>query len=378
MDQSNQTNQSILDEYNVRRFIKFWPIIPLIALIVWLLTGIYTVGAGEVGVVQQFGREHDITAPGLRYHMPRPIQNVTIVDMDTVRSATVGYRVDTGDIRSSVDREALMLTGDENIIKIHLFVQYIVNDPSNFVFRVRDPETVLHSAAEVALRGVVGGYAVDFTMTEGRAEIQEATRQRLQELLDDYNSGLLVREARLLTADPPAQVEDAFHEVVRALEDRERLVEEAEGYREDVVPRARGEAARMLADAQAYQESRMLEAQGDAARFTAVYDEYVRAPAVTRERMYLEAIENILGHDRVNLIIADSELGGNFLPMLNLDQVGSQSANRSASGSSASDTNDHNVAPPPVSSDQDSTDTQQGVSPNDETDADGSNTGGEN
>ncbi len=300
---------------------RLWMIIPAIVVAIWLLTGLYTVGPGEVGVIRQFGREHAITGPGLRYRLPWPVQHVTIVDIDTIRRTTIGYRMEGDDSTRTVDREALMLTGDENILKIHLFVQYIVKDPSDFVFRVRDPEAALHSAAEVALRGVVGSFPIDFTMTEGRAEVQELTHLRLQELLDDYQSGLLVREARILTADPPSQVEDAFHEVVRALEDRERLVEEAEGYREDIVPRARGDAARILADAEAYREQRILEAQGDAARFLEVYAEYVLAPSVTRERMYLEVIESVLGDGDVGLVIIDPDIGGNALPLLNLDRI---------------------------------------------------------
>lgn len=326
MNQSDSEGKSWVEEYNLRKYLKFWPLALILILAIWLLTGIYTVGAGEVGVVRQFGAEHAVTAPGLRYHLPRPIQEVDVVDVDTVRRATIGYRVDHEDSQHTYDPEALMLTGNENIIKIHLFVQYIIKDPSDFVFRVRDPETVLHSAAEVALRGVVGSFPIDYTMTDGRAEVQAKTLERLQEILDDYQTGILVREARLLTADPPTAVEDSFHEVVRALEDRERLVEEAEGYREDVVPRSRGEAARILADAEAYREQRILEAQGDAARFIEVYREYANAPSVTRERMYLEAIEEILSEGRVNLIIADPEIGGNVLPMLPLDRMGGSGA----------------------------------------------------
>lgn len=328
MNDSQAFIEQWLKDLNLRRIFsdRLILIVPAILVAILLLSGIYTVGPGEVGVVRQFGREHTMTGPGLRYRIPWPVQHVTVVDMDTIRRATIGYRIEGDDSQSSVDQEALMLTGDENIIKIHLFVQYIVKNPSDFIFRVRDPEDVLHSAAEVALRGVVGSFPIDYTMTEGRAEVQELTRLRLQEILDDYQSGLLIREARLLTADPPIQVEDAFHEVVRALEDRERLVEEAEGYREDVVPRARGDAARVLADAEAYREQRILEAQGDAARFLEVYREYALAPSVTRERMYLEVIESVLGAGNVNLIIVDPDIGGNVLPILTLDRFADAAA----------------------------------------------------
>lgn len=305
-----------------RRFLKRpkrWIYI-LLAVVVagWIALGIYTVGPGEVGVVRLFGREVAQTNPGLRYRLPWPMQSVSVVDVSTVRSTEIGYRtVRTG--KRSVPNEALMLTGDENIVEVNLFVQYLVKDPSQYLFRARDPEEILRASAEISLRGVVGQHLIDYTMTEGRADVELAVRTTLQQLLDRYETGLLVREARLLVVDPPQQVIDAFHEVVRALEDRERLVQIARAYEADVVPRARGEAAQMLASAEAYRERRTLEAAGDVAEFTQVFTEYDKARNVTRERLYLEMIDRTL--PGLNVMIIDDELGGQTLPLLPLDRL---------------------------------------------------------
>ncbi|MGQ3684181.1 MAG: FtsH protease activity modulator HflK [Candidatus Loosdrechtia sp.] len=305
-----------------RRFLqqpKRWMFVFLAVIIaVWLVFGIYTVGPGEVGVVRLFGREVTQTSSGLRYRLPWPIQSVSIVDVSTIRSAEIGYRTVRAGKRS-VPNEALMLTGDENIVEINLFVQYLVKDPSQFLFRARDPEEILKTAAEISLRGVVGQHPIDYTMTEGRADVELAVHSTLQQLLDRYETGLLVREARLLVVDPPQQVIDAFHEVVRALEDRERLVQEARAYEADIVPRARGEAARMLASAEAYRERRTLEAAGDVAEFSQVFKEYDKARNVTRERLYLEMIDRTLSG--LNMMVIDEELGGQTLPLLPLDQL---------------------------------------------------------
>jgi len=262
-------------------------------LLLWLASGLYIVGPGERGVVLLFGKLWSQAEPGLRYRLPRPIQTRQVVDTARIRRAEIGFRTSEGR-GTPVPEESLMLTGDENIVDVQLFVQYLVHDPVKFLFRARDPETVLRASAEVALRGVVGQNTIDYTMTEGRVEVQERVKTYLQGLLDAYETGLLVTEARLLVVDPPRDVREAFHDVVRAWEDRERLIKEAEGYAEDVVPKARGEAAQMLQQAEAYKAQRVIRARGDAARFLKVRSEYDGAKAVTRERLYLESVERIL------------------------------------------------------------------------------------
>jgi len=269
----------------------------LLAIVVgiWLASGIYIVGPGEMGVIRQFGKMVDQTSPGLRYRLPWPIQTHDVVHLAKVRRAEVGLRTDpyTGKVRPEL-KESLMLTGDENIVDAQLFVQYIVKDPSQFLFRVRSAELVLKTSAEVALRSVVGRNTIDYTMTEGRVVVQDEIKKYLQSLLDEYQTGLMVTEARLLVVDPPEEVKDAFHDVVRAWEDRERLMREAEGYREDLIPKARGEAAQMVRSAEAYKEQRVIRAQGDATKFLDVLKAYRKAKEVTRERLYLETLDRVL------------------------------------------------------------------------------------
>jgi modulator of FtsH protease HflK len=295
--------------------------IVLVAL--WLASGLYVVGPGERGVVLLFREATEQTDPGLRYRLPWPIQSHAIVDVSQVRRAEIGFRTTSDSFGSSgrggnrtVPQEALMLTGDENIVEVQLFVQYRVQDPVKFLFGAYDPENVLHTSAQVALRSVVGQNTIDYTMTEGRLQSQEQITTNLQKLLDTYQTGLLVTEARLLVVDPPAEVRDAFHDVVRALEDRERLVKEAEGYREDVVPKARGEASQMVQQAEGYKAQRVIRAQGDAERFRAVLAEYEKAPAVTRDRLYIESMERVM--PTMEKFILDQDGKGGVLPFLPL------------------------------------------------------------
>lgn len=309
---------------NFQPGLRPWLIL-LVVLVVWLGSGFYVVSPGERGVVMLFRKATDQTDPGLRYHLPWPIESHFLVDISQVRRAEIGFRSNSDDLvprstRSgaarSIPQEALMLTGDENIVDVQLFVQYRVHDPIRFLFAAYDPEAILHTSAQVALRSVVGQSTIDYTMTDGRVEVQEQVKTNLQKLLDDYKTGLLATEARLLVVDPPGEVRDAFHDVVRALEDRERLVKEAEGYREDVVPKARGEAAQMVQQAEGYKAQRVIRAQGDAERFRAVLTEYEKAKAVTRDRLYLESMERILpGMEK--FILPQSDKGG-VLPILPL------------------------------------------------------------
>ncbi len=269
-----------------------WLLIVLL-LLLYLASGFYIVGPGEKGVVLLFGRYYETTDPGPRYRLPWPVMSKTIVDTSSVRRAEIGFRSDRGRSKS-VPGESLMLTGDENIVDVQMFVQYMVHDPVNFLFANDGPEQTLRASAEVALRGIVGENNVDYTMTSGKMDIQKKVEQNLQTLLDSYKTGLLVTQASLLVVDPPAQVQQAFHDVVRALEDRERLIKEAEGYMEDVVPKAKGQAQQAVLEAEAYKAQRVIRAQGDTQRFLSVLEEYLKAPAVTRERLYLETAEKFM------------------------------------------------------------------------------------
>lgn len=290
----------------------------VVAALLWLGSGFYVVGPGERGVVLLFGQVVSQTDSGLRWRLPAPFQQHHVVDVASVRRVEVGFRTDRGGSRP-VPGEALMLTGDENIVEVQLFVQYLVRDPVKFLFRARQPELALHSAAEVALRSAVGQNTIDYTMTDGRVEVQDRVRQQLQDLLDLYGTGLLATEVRLLAVDPPKEVQEAFHDVVRAWEDRERLIKEAEGYAEGVVPKARGEAVQMLRNAEAYREQRLIRARGDADRFERVLVEYRKAEAVTRDRLYLETIDRVLPRTRTVILDGQAERGG-VVPLLPLGQ----------------------------------------------------------
>lgn len=279
----------------VERFMKgrgSWLII-IVLLAVYLAWGFYIVGPGEKGVELLFGKVSSLTEPGLRYCLPRPFMSRYVVDVTRVRRAEIGFRSDGGRTRT-VPAEAQMLTGDENIVDVQLFVQYLVQDPVKFLFGAENPEMALRASAEVALRGVVGQNTIDTTMTEGRGEIQQKVQQYLQRLLVSYSTGLVVSQARLLAVEPPAQVKDAFDDVVRAWEDRERLIREAEGFRENVIPKARGMAQQEIREAEAFKAQRVIRAKGDAERFESVLAAYSLAPDVTRERLYLEGAAKFL------------------------------------------------------------------------------------
>jgi membrane protease subunit HflK len=291
-----------------------------VVLVLWLASGIYQVQPGEDGVIRTFGRYTATTSPGLHYHLPWPVQMVTIVDVENIRRAEIGFRTEPDGDKVDVLDEALMLTEDENIVQVELLVQYRVGDSRDFTFNVQDPENVLRTTAEVALRSTVGNMTIDAVITEERARVQEDTRTFLKRLLDEYGSGILVTDVRLQVADPPEEVRDAFQEVVRARADKERLINEAQAYANDVVPRARGEKQQQIENATAFKEQQELLATGDAERFLAVLKEYRLAPEVTRERRHIEALEAIL--NRVELILLDANTGNQVLPFLPLKDLG--------------------------------------------------------
>ena len=290
----------------------------VLIIILWMVSGIYVVGPGEQGVVRQFGKVIKKTSAGLNFHFPWPIQQRNVVNVERIQRLELGFR--SNPRRPSMVRpipaESLMLTGDENIVDAQLIVQYRIKDPVQFLFRLRDPISTLRAATEIALRSRVGNTTVDEVLTVGRAKAQDETREFLQQLMDTYESGILITAVKLQTVDAPEQVKDAFHEVVRAREDKEKLVRQAEGYREDLIPKARGEAQEIIRAAEAYKEQRTLRARGDAAKFNSVLAEYRKAPEVTRERLHLETLERVLPN--VEKIILESKGGSNVLPLLPL------------------------------------------------------------
>jgi membrane protease subunit HflK len=300
-------------------------IVVVIAAVAWLGTGVYVVGPGEEGVVRQFGAEVARTGPGIQFHLPWPVQQVDIVNIEEIRRVEVGFRCSRPGDRDvpcqDIPTEALMLTGDENIVDIHVVVQYKIKNASDYLFQLRQPDEALKTATEVALRGVVGRNTIDHTMIEARAEVEADVKGFLQQLMDSYDSGILVTEVKLQEVDAPEQVRDAFHDVVRAREDKDKLIREAQGYREDLVPKARGEKEQIVKAADAYAQQRVIRARGDADKFIQVLAEYEKAPDVTRKRLYLETIEKIL--PKVEKTIIDSAALKSILPFL---PIGGRSA----------------------------------------------------
>ncbi len=292
-----------------------------IVLLVWLATGIYIVQPGQEGVVLTFGKFANVTGSGLNYRLPWPIQSVTIVDVESIRRAEIGFRTTERDRKREVLSEALMLTKDENIVQVELLVQYRVASSRDFVFNVQNPEQILLTSAEVALRSTVGQMSVDDVITQERARVQEETRTFLSKLMKDYGSGIQITDVRLQVADPPKEVRDAFQDVVRARADKERLINESQAYQNNVVPKARGEKQQAIEEATAFKEEQILHATGDADRFLAVLKEYRSARQVTRERMHIEALEKIL--NKVELILVDDDVGRGVLPLLPLANPGS-------------------------------------------------------
>ncbi len=295
----------------VRLLPKLLPIAAVVILALWLGSGVYSVTPGHVGVVRTFGKETARTQPGLNFCFPWPFQRADVVSVEQIRRIEVGFR---GPQR--VHEEALMLTGDENIVEAQIVVQYRVADPSKFLFRLREPEVALGAATEVALRSTVGSMTIDQVMIEERTKVQDDARVFIQRLMDTYESGLIITEVKLQAADPPDAVRDAFHDVVRAREDKEKLINQAKGYQADILPKARGEAQKILREAEGYKESRVLLAQGEASRFLSVLAEYEKSREVTRDRLHLETMEKILPD--TDKVIMDSDLGQRLLPLMPL------------------------------------------------------------
>ena len=287
-----------------------------IGLILWLFTGVYTVGPDEVGVVQRFGKYDRTVQSGLNYHMPFPIETVKTPKVTEVKRIEVGFRTVGKNQYRTVERESLMLTGDENIVDAELIVQYKIKEPINYLFNFIGPELTLREASEASLRTVLGRHNIDEALTSGKLMIQEETKELLQIILDKYGTGVQVVAVQLQDVSPPKQVIDAFKDVASAKEDKNRMINEAEGYRNDVIPKARGEAQAMIREAEGFRESRIKRAEGDVAKFKAILKEYSKAKDVTRERLYLEAMEEILpGLEKY--IVPNGE-DGNLLNLLNL------------------------------------------------------------
>jgi modulator of FtsH protease HflK len=293
-----------------------------LAVVVWLASGFYIIDAGERGVVLRFGKFAETTMPGPRWHLPYPLETVETVNVEQVRTVEVGYK---NNVKSKVLSEALMLTDDENIVDLQFSVQFLLKDPEDYLFANRHPDEAVKHAAETAMREIVGKSKMDYVLYEGRADIAARATKLMQSILDRYKTGIQISKLNMQNAQPPEQVQAAFDDAVKAGQDRERFKNEGQSYANDVIPKARGVASRLLEEAQGYKQRVVAQAEGEASRFKQVLTEYSKAPQVTRERLYQDAMQQVLSN--TTKVMVDDQKGGNllYLPLdklMNLTQSG--------------------------------------------------------
>ena len=295
----------------------------LIVLAVWLASGIYVVDPDEQGVVTRFGAFVGRTTPGINYHLPWPIESVQTPAVTRENQLNIGYRLGNSEGARDVPEESLMLTGDENIVDINFTVFWVIKDAAAFLFNVENPDSQLDgtikTVAESAMREVVGKNQIEPILTQNREPIQNEMRDLMQRILDAYGAGVTVTRVQMQKADPPAQVIEAYRDVQAAQTDQDRMRNEAEAYANKVVPEARGQAARIIQQAEGYKQQVTAEAQGEAARFKSVYEEYRKAPDVTRRRIYLDTMRDIFSE--MNKVIVDNKGGSGVVPYLPLPEL---------------------------------------------------------
>jgi len=296
----------------------------IILIFLWFASGLYRVLPDEQGVVIRFGKFIKTTQPGLNYHIPAPIERALTPKVTKVNRIDVGFRPASDSGRSSsgvgnVPEESLMLTGDENIVDINYSVFWVIKDAGKFLFNIQSPLETVKATSETAMREVIAKSPIQSILTEGRSQIEVEVQEITQKILDDYGSGIQITQVQTQQADPPSQVIDAFRDVQAARADRERSKNEAEGYANDVIPRARGEAEKILQEAEAYKKQVVAAAEGEASRFIAIYDEYKNAKKVTQERMYFETMEKVFAD--IDKVIIDKNAGSGVVPYLPLPEL---------------------------------------------------------
>jgi membrane protease subunit HflK len=301
-----------------------WIIVVLIAIVVWLFSGVYRVNTDEQGVVLRFGRFVQTTQPGLNYHLPYPIETALTPRVTFENKIDVGFRVQEdfrrGTLTRDVPEESLILTGDENIVDVDFSVFWVIKNAGQYLFNIQNPEGTVKAVAESAMREVIGRALIQPILTGARAATEQEVLKLMQKILDQYQAGITITRVQMQKVDPPSQVIDAFRDVQAARADAERLQNEAQTYANRVVPEARGESSKILQAAEGYKERTVVEAKGQVSRFLAVLAEYKLAPEVTRRRLYLETMERVLGGiDKV--ILDPSNRGSNVVPYLPLDQL---------------------------------------------------------
>ena len=290
----------------------------ILALLVWVLSGIYIIDPAEKGVVLRFGAFQEETGQGPHWHLPYPIETLNRVNVEQIRTAQIGYRDAISNRRGgNVSSESLMLTKDENMIDAKFAVQYKINDVQAYLFNVANPDMTLRHVVESAIRQVVGKNTMDYVLTEGRVSIADDIKEKSQELLDVYQTGLQITTVNMQDAQPPEQVQASFSDAVKAREDKQRLINEAQTYANDILPKSRGKAARMLEESKAYKSEVVSKSEGEASRFGQILAEYEKAPEVTRERLYRETMENVFAN--TSKVIVDSK--ANSMMYLPIDKL---------------------------------------------------------
>jgi len=306
----------------------------VVAVVIWFASGIYIVDEGNRGIVLRFGKYVETTLPGPHWRLPTPIEKAVVINVDKERFVEIGYRsAQNRQSATSIRKEALMLTDDENIIDVRLAVQYRIKNAQEYLFNVRNPDLTLKQAAESALRSVIGKNKMDFVLTEGRSEVVATVQKSLQEMIDLYGVGLVISSVNLVEAQPPEEVQGAFSDAIKSREDKQRYINEAEAYANEVVPKARGAASRIIQEAEAYQERVKAESVGDASRFDQIRTVYEAAPEVTRRRLYMETMEEVLGN--TSKVIMDVKDGNNMM-YLPIDKLLESSGQTSTTISSES------------------------------------------
>ncbi len=292
----------------------------ILVLLVWLLSGIYIIDPAEKGVVLRFGAFQEETSQGPHWHIPYPIETLNRINVEQIRTVEIGYRnVINGNRRfgGNISSESLMLTKDENMIEAKFAIQYKINDVQAYLFNVVNPDTTLRHVAESAIRQVVGQNTMDYILTEGRVSIADDIKEKSQSLLNRYKTGLLITTVNMQDAQPPEEVQSAFSDAVKAREDKQRLINEAQTYANDILPKSRGKAARMLEESKAYKSKVVSKSEGEASRFKQILAEYEKAPKVTRERLYRETMENVLA--TTSKVVVDSK--ANSMMYLPIDKL---------------------------------------------------------
>jgi membrane protease subunit HflK len=297
------------------------PVIVTIILILWLTSGIYFVAPDETGVVKRFGKAVRSTTPGPHYHLPAPIETVLRPKVTQVRRVEIGFRTigdrQMGRFRAVTD-ESLMLTKAENIVNLTFIVQYKISDAMKYLFNIKNQAKTVKDAAEAAMRQTVGDSEIDDILTTGKYQTQQDTKEILQTILDSYDAGIHIVAVQLQDVHPPDQVMAAFKDVASAKEDKAKMINEAYGYRNEILPKAKGKASQIVNDAIAYKESKIISAEGDTSRFLQVLDQYRTAKDVTEKRLYIEMMEEILPN--IEKTIVEGTIGKNMLPHLQLNK----------------------------------------------------------